>query len=336
MEWLRLSKNTEGPRYFETESGKPVNLFGMARCQGCCGTETRLHGDAGAVAAHFKDLKCNIMRLAVHVHGETYERGGLPADDLIELCGGYNEEGINKFIDTYVDPDVQLIKKQGMYIQLDLHDYPQSRVHEDDAIIKFATEHYIPVWREFAKRYKDDPQIAVYEIWNEPYPADCATALKDSPEWVQAIRKFYIEAVKEIRKIDKRHIIMASDYNAGWGKAWEICWKDHLDEIDELNNTCFSIHVGHEQLDYNYDDYGAWLIRMADKYNVCLYMGEIETEPGIETVKGIENLVELITSTADTHHFPAVLWRPHGDEVNYVKYWRDAVAEYTAGTIDFD
>lgn len=29
-QWLRLSENTEGPRYFVDEGGKPVNLFGMA------------------------------------------------------------------------------------------------------------------------------------------------------------------------------------------------------------------------------------------------------------------------------------------------------------------
>lgn len=187
-----------------------------------------------------------------------------------------------------------------------------------------------------AKFYKDEPQISVYEIWNEPYPADCSTALKDDPEWIKGIRKFYTDAVKAILEIDQKHIIMASDYNAGWGRAWEICWKDYCKDLDEYNNTCFSIHVGHEQLDYNYADYSDWMIRMAAENNACLYMGEIETEPGIETVKGIENLVELITKTADTHHFPAVLWRPHGDEVNYVKYWHDAVAVYTDGTIDFD
>ena len=335
MEWLRLSKNTEGPRYFQTESGKPMNLFGMARCQGCCGTETKLHGDAGDVAAHFKNLKCNIIRLAVHVFGDTGERGDMPTEDLIELCGGYNEEGINKFIDKYVDPEIQLIKKQGMYIQLDLHDYPQGRVHDDEAIIKFATDRYIPIWREFAKRYKDEPQIAVYEIWNEPYPADCVTALKDSPEWVAMIRKFYIEAVKAIREFDQRHVIMASDYNAGWGTAWEVCWKEIGNDIDEYKNTCFSIHVGKKQLDDEHPEYCEWLEKTPAENNVCFYMGEVETEPGIQSVKGIGSLMELIMKTADTHHYPTVLWRPHGDEVNYVKYWREDVEKFTAGTIDF-
>lgn len=331
MEWLKLSNNTEGPRFFVTESGKPINLFGMARCQSCCATETYLHGDAGAVAKHFKNLDCNIIRLAIHVHGDTGERGDMPTCDMIEMCGGYNPEGINKFIDTYVDPDVQLIKQQGVYIQLDLHDYPVPQ--EDMEIVKYAREKYIPIWRELAKRYKDDPAIAVLELWNEPYPADCATALKDSPEWVKAVRDFFFEIVEEVRKIDKKHIIMVSDYNAGWGKAWEICWKDYCKNLDELNNTCFSIHLCNTQLEDEYPEYTEWMCRMAEENNVCLFMGEIETEPGIQTVGGIKNLVEFITKTADTFHFPAVLWRPHGDEANYVKYWREAVKNYTKDTI---
>jgi len=30
--WISLSDNTKGPRYFVDSKGKPVNLFGMARC----------------------------------------------------------------------------------------------------------------------------------------------------------------------------------------------------------------------------------------------------------------------------------------------------------------
>ena len=335
MEWLRLSKNTEGARYFETESGRPMNLFGMARCQNCCGTETKLYGDAGDVAAHFKNLKCNLIRLSIHVDGEPWERGGLPADDLVLLCGGYNTEGINKFIDTYVDPDVQLIKKQGMYIQLDLHDYPQSRVKGDDEIVRFATDYYIPVWRELAKRYKDDPQIAVFEIWNEPYPADVATAIKDSPEWVASIRKFFFEAVKAIREIDQKHIIMVSDYNAGWGKAWDICWKDYHKDLDEFNNTCFSIHLARQQLELEHPYYGEWLVETSAKNNVSFFFGEVETEDNLNSICGMKNLLKLLTENEATHHFPAVLWRPHGDKYNYVAEWREFAEKYTADTIEF-
>jgi len=335
MDWLKLSENTTGPRYFVDESGKPINFFGMARCQSCCATERKLHGDAGDVAAYFKNLKCNIIRLAIHISGNSGENDGM-VTDKIEYCGGYNTEGINKFIDEFVDPEVQQIKKQGVYIQLDLHDYPQRAVQGDEAIVKFATDYYIPIWRELAKRYKDDPQIAVYEIWNEPYPADVATAVKDSPEWVASIRKFFIDAVKAIREIDQKHVIMVSDYNAGWGKAWEVCWKDYHKDLDEYNNTCYSIHIARKQLEKEHPDYADWMVRMADEHNVCLFMGEVETEgEALMSAQSLDNLLELITKTEATHHFPTVLWRPRGDEINRVDQWRDVVAKYTEGSIEF-
>lgn len=327
MKWLSLSKNTTGARYLVNEENEPVNLFGMARCQGCCETELKEYGGVDGVCEHFKALGCNYIRLAVYLRGQTGERGDMPVTDMIELCGGYNPEGINRFIDEYVDPDVQAIKKHGMYIMLDLHDYPPSNV--DSEIIRFAYEKYLLIWKEFAKRYKDDPDIAVFEIWNEPYPADTATALKDSPEWVECIREFFFEAVKTIREIDKKHIIMVSDYNAGWGKAWDICWKNYKDKLDpEFNNTCFSIHVGIQQLDIEAPEYGEWVVKTAEDNNVCLLLGEVETEGGISSVTSIVNLVDMIISTRDTHHMTAVLWRPHNDEINYVKYWTEPIKNY--------
>lgn len=329
MDWLKLSENKIGARYFVNENGKPVNLFGMARCQGCCATEERDYGGVEGVCTHFKNLGCNIIRLAIYLRGQTYERGNMPITDMIELCGGYNEEGIKKFVDTYVDPEIQIIKKHGMYIMLDLHDYPP--VENDMEIIKFAREHYIPIWKVLAEKYKDDPAVAVFEIWNEPYPADVATALKDSPEWVKGIREFFFDAVRAIREIDKKHIIMVSDYNAGWGKAWDVCWKGYTSMLDpECDNTCYSIHLSHKQLEVEAPEYGEWLISAAQDNNVCLVYGEVETEHGISTNQGIKNLIDLIISAEETHHLVAVLWRPHNDSVNYVKYWTEPIKKYIA------
>ena len=118
---------------------------------------------------------------------------------------------------------------------------------------------------------------------------------------------------------------MVSDYNAGWGKAWEVCWKDYHKDLDEYNNTCYSIHIARKQLEKEHPDYADWMCRMADENNVCLFMGEVETE----------GVLELMVKTEDTHHFASVLWRPRGDEINRVDQWRDVVAKYTEGTIEF-
>lgn len=332
MQWLSLSKNKVGARYFVGEDNQPINLFGMARCQSCaCCSEDPVYGGVDGVAKHFKNLGCNLIRLAVDVRTSSGERG--PHKDYIEECGGYNEKGIRSFIEKYVAPEIEVIKQNGMYAILDLHEYPPSEL-DDIGIVDYAFEHYIPIWRGFAEYFKDEPAVAVYEIWNEPYPADIALALKDSPEWIARIREFFLYAVGEIRKIDQRHIILASDYNAGWGKAWDLCWKDYCHTLDPMDNTCFSIHLCDKQLEREAPEYPDWLLDTAVSNNVCLLYGEVETEPGIATANGIENLVKLIENNEDTHHIIAVLWRPHTDEANYVDIWKDFAKRYTAQFID--
>ena len=324
-QWLRLSENTEGPRYFVDEGGKPVNLFGMARCQSCAwGSENGPYGGAAGVARHFQSLGCNLIRLAIDVTDPAAQMG---AHDYILECGGYNEAGIDRFIEKYVDPDLQALMETGVYVMLDLHDYPPKGADE----VAYAREHYIPIWRGLAKRYKDEPRIAVFELWNEPYPADIALVQKNDAAWVKSIREYFIDAVEDLRRIDQKHVIMVSDYNAGWGMAWDTCWKDYRHLVDPVyRNTCYSIHLCNIQLENEAPHYADWLVRRAEECNACFVFGEIETEPGIATTVGMENLVKLLRESADTHHFAAVLWRPHDDTSNYVPVWTDFAREYTA------
>ena len=121
---------------------------------------------------------------------------------------------------------------------------------------------------------------------------------------------------------------MVSDYNAGWGTAWDNCWKGYCHKVDEYENTCFSIHLSDKQLEKEAPGYLQWLIKTADDNNVCLLYGEVETEGGIATTVGIENLVKLIDSNRNSHHLTAVLWRPHNDEANYVSVWSDFAKDY--------
>ena len=324
-EWLHLSENTTGPRYFVNVSGEIIQFFGMARAQCCAQScEDGPYGGAAGVARHFKNLGCNVIRLAVDITDLSKEKG--IADEIL-LRGGYNEAGINRFIDEKVDPDLQAIMNEGMYVILDLHEYPPQGADE----VAYAREHYIPIWRELAKRYKDEPRIAVFELWNEPYPADIALVQKNDAAWVKSIREYFIDAVEDLRRIDQKHVIMVSDYNAGWGMAWDTCWKDYRRLVDPVyRNTCYSIHLCNIQLENEAPHYADWLVRRAEECNACFVFGEIETEPGIATTVGMENLVKLLRESADTHHFAAVLWRPHDDTSNYVPVWTDFAREYTA------
>jgi len=131
-----------------------------------------------------------------------------------------------------------------------------------------------------------------------------------------------MDAVDEIRKIDTKHVIMVSDHNAGWGCAITDLWNGYYKKLDPTyQNTCFSVHVAAEQLDESFDFYSNWWKSTARSNNICLLFGEIETEGNLATEKGMKNLFNYFSATENEYHFSGVLWRPHGDKVEYSHLW---------------
>ncbi len=326
--WLTLSQNTSGPRYFVDSAGNPTHLFGMARCQSHADDEDLLYSSVGSVDAltkHYAELNCNFMRLAI---------------DSEEICkegGGVSAEEINRFITNEVDPDVQSIIRNGMYVMLDVHMYPPTApegVEGAQYTVQYAYDNYIPLLRELAKKYANEPMVAVIELWNEPYAADQKTLTYDKAIWNKLVRQFYIDAVSEIRKYDKRHVLLVSDYNAGWGTALPETWKGYYDKVDpKCNNTAFSIHVSAQQFDTDFEFYSKWFKETADKNNLCLLFGEIETEDNLMTQAGMENLINYFSETKDKFHFSGMLWRPHSDESNYVPTWKEWIKGYVTTSV---
>lgn len=339
--WLTLSKNTEGPRFIIDSTGNPFPLFGMARCQITAPLdEDPVYGGIDGLSKYFKDAGCNSIRLAVAAHNQLK-----PNADFIEDCGGYNEIGINKFIEQYVDPDVQAIIKNGMYVVLDLHEYPPSIPKGDtnpSLVIKYAREHYIPIWRELAKKYKDEPMVAMYELWNEPYAADQGSLKIGSDgiisegtykgyNWNENVRQFFIDCVKEVRKSDTKHMILVSDFNAGWGSAWATTWGKYKNQVDPgFNNVLYSAHAAKDHLlGFVYDDYWA---NTSTNNNICLQFGEVETEEWMASEQSMKDFIEMLKERSNTHHYSAFLWRPHKNILNsndYIAVWSVFAKSYT-------
>ena len=227
--WLTLSKNKSGARYIVDSKGNPVELFGMARCQYHASDENVIYAGAeganvDSLVKHYADYGANFMRLSI---------------DMPEMCGGAKKtpEQINEFITTKIDPDVQAIIRNGLYVMIDIHMYPPSSCKTVDGIIQYARDYYLPVIVEIARMYKDEPMVAVIEPWNEPYPADQKQLSVNKAEWTKAVRNYYIEVVKEIRKVDTRHIILVSDWNAGWGCALTETWNNYYEFVDPVYNN---------------------------------------------------------------------------------------------------
>ncbi len=333
--WLAMSTNATGPRYIVNSTGNPFHLFGMARCQyHSIYWEDLDFGGIDGLCKHFKVRGVNSIRLSISQYRYS------DPNDLIVESGGYNKAGIQKFIDTYVDPDVQAIIKNNMYIILDLHMYPPSSENPDD-IIQFARDKYIPIWRELAERYKYEPMIAVYELWNEPYPADQGTLSLDKGivdsgpyagyDWAASVRQFYIDCANAVREIDTNHILLISDYNAGWGTAWRITWEGYLDQLDPIyKNIVFSVHAAKTHLDTSFVYYEGYWANLASNHNIGLHFGEVETEGNLMTVTGMQNFVYMLDARRNSHHYSSMLWRPHDDERNYTSYWTDFAKGYAS------
>ena len=127
----------------------------------------------------------------------NYNRGFQKLDWLIETC-----------------------EKYGIYVILDLHGAPggQSKNHctgkagrnelyENEDMMNATVE----LWRAVAERYRDNKTVCAYDLLNEPqnnggYDGDYSWAA-ESEEAVSRTNKAYDILYKEIRKIDKNHII---------------------------------------------------------------------------------------------------------------------------------
>ncbi len=110
----------------------------------------------------------------------------------------------------WLDHAVELAKKNGLYIILDMHGVPgrQSKsMHtgESNKSEFFSSSKHVDktceIWKEIAKHYKDNPVIAGYDLVNEPM---------DTPSRKE-LYKMYDKLYKAIRSEDKRHIIFLQD-----------------------------------------------------------------------------------------------------------------------------
>ena len=141
---------------------------------------------------YVKSLGCNLMRVAFNYH--HFEDDDNPFE--------YKEDGF-----VWLDKVISWAKSTGVYVSLDFHAFPgwQSRGwHCDNPAggIPQFWEHIhfedraVALWEEIARRYKDEPAVAMYGIMNEP---EAHNARK--------LNRYYNRVTSAIRAIDDRHIL---------------------------------------------------------------------------------------------------------------------------------
>jgi aryl-phospho-beta-D-glucosidase BglC (GH1 family) len=133
---------------------------------------------------------------------------------------------------SYLKIAIEWCKKYGLYCILDLHAAPGSQNYEwhsdspGEALLwkdKKYQKEFIRIWQMLVSEFKNEKAIAGFDILNEP-------VCKEE----KILLNLYREAVKEIRKIDQKHIIFLEGNN--WAQEVEFLGKPWD------NNLVYSMH----------------------------------------------------------------------------------------------
>src|SRR6185369_16733231 len=114
----------------------------------------------------------------------------------------------------------------GIYVILDMHGAPggQTGQNIDDSANDqpelFQQQKYqdrlVDLWVSLAKRYKDEPTVAGYDLLNEPLPERTGAAAK----YKHLVEPLYQRITKAIRAVDAKHMIILEGVD--WANDWSI------------------------------------------------------------------------------------------------------------------
>lgn len=136
---------------------------------------------------------------------------------------------------AYLDKAIHWAKKYKLKVILDLHAAPGAQNHDwhGDSlgeaglwISRVNQKRVSALWKFLADRYKNNTTVAGYDLLNESVIADA-----------DKLNKFYAELIREIRTVDRNHILFVE------GNNWAMDL-DCLDDFDD-DNWAYSIHFYH-------------------------------------------------------------------------------------------
>lgn len=203
-----------------------------------------------------KNTGANTIRLPFHYKLFTDE-------DYMGLTA--NQDGFAR-----VDSVIGWCRDAGLYLILDMHDAPGGQTGDniDDSYgypwlfeSKASQDLYCDIWRRIADRYKNEPVILGYELFNEPI----APYFPNMEELNGKLEDVYKMGVKAIREVDTNHIILLG------GAQWNGNFKPFKDSKfdDKIMYTCH--RYGGEPTKAAIQT----IINFRDSVNLPMYMGEI-------------------------------------------------------------
>lgn len=153
---------------------------------------------------------------------------------VVQDAAGRPIEGGYALIDRLID----WCRDHRIWVLLDLHGAPggQTGTNIDDSPNNlpelFMDERYrrhtIELWRELARRYRDEPVVLGYDLLNEPLPNEWQHRYADE------LAELYRDLTAAIREIDQRHLIMYE------GSHWATNWSIFTEVWDE--NSALQFH----------------------------------------------------------------------------------------------
>jgi hypothetical protein len=175
-----------------------------------------------------------------------------------------------------LDTVIKWCKEEGLYVILDLHDAPggQTGINIDDSYgypWLFVTEQhkqqFYQIWKETAKRYRNNKTILGYDLLNEPIASSFFT--QDTAMLNLQLDTLLRTATQTIRQVDKNHLVIVS--GSRWGQDYSIFKDWNYD--DKLIFTCHRYHC--DTTETGIQDF----LDYRKKFNRPFYMGETGHEP---------------------------------------------------------
>jgi len=183
-----------------------------------------------------------------------------------DRCPTLLQEGLRA-----LDFVVHTCSELGLYVILDMHGAPggQTGSNIDDCIddvprLFMDEDNYrraIFLWEELARRYRDEPFVACYDLLNEPIAPPMNG--KDHEYLLPRLRQFYRDCTAAIRRIDPHHMISYEGHH----------WASDPSVFDQLYDENCVIHFHRYATVPDIACFQSF-INVAQRWNLPLWLGE--------------------------------------------------------------
>lgn len=213
-----------------------------------------------------------------------------------------NNYGWDKTI-AIMDQGVQWAKERGMYVIMDWHSIGNLGTEKyTSAMYNTTKEETFKFWRTIAQHYADEPQVALYEIFNEPTVTAAGTRGMTWTQW----KGLQEQIIDTIRTYNPDAVCLCAGFN------WAYDLTPVATEPIERSNVAYVAHPYPQKRDQPWEeqwekDFGY----VADTYPViCTEIGFcLEDEPGAHVpVKSTEVYGEHITKYFEEKGISFTVW----------------------------